>query len=277
MTLDYTETEKRIALTEKLLPTIGDMLIEMREDPGLRIDTKTGFRDLVTAADLVSEKRILEFLSEQFPSDGLLAEESGRTAEGSSGFTWVIDPVDGTVNYAHSIPLYAISAGLAWKGVPVAGLIYLPVFREMYKGIIKKGSYKNGRLLKVSPLTDIKNAVIVTGFPYDRSGKIDGLLSGVRSVLTHATGIRRTGSAALDLCWIAEGRFDGYYEPGLSPWDTAAAVVIAGEAGAVITDLKGKPYDPFKSKGIAAANPVLHPQLMDITEEFREALGIPEI
>jgi myo-inositol-1(or 4)-monophosphatase len=272
MSYSQSDLESRMSLMSTLLPDVGKMLTEMREDPHLAISSKANFRDLVTAADHASEKRLIAAITEAFPHDSVLAEESGSYATGDSGFTWVIDPVDGTVNYAHGIPLYAISVGIAFDGKPAGGLVYLPVFKDLYQAALGRGAFKNGVLLKVSSIADIKLSIVVTGFPYDRTGKMDSLLAGVKAVLDHGTGIRRTGSAALDLCWVAEGRFDAYYELGLSPWDTCAAVVIAREAGAVVNDIYGQMYDPFKSRSIAASNPQIYPDLHNILSDFRNHL-----
>jgi len=258
------EVNRRLDAVEGLLPELQRLLTTMQEED-LQIRTKSTRRDLVTKADVASEETILHFLRSLFPGDAILAEESGQHQALSSsvpvsGLTWCIDPVDGTVNYAHGLPLYAVSFGLLFENEPVGGLVFLPALNDTYRGAVQSGATKNGRPIRVSPNTDLESALIVTGFPYRRQEMIDILTGSLRGVLLNARGIRRTGSAALDLCWVAEGRFDGHYEWNLSPWDTCGALTILREAGGTATNLKGEHFR-LEEKMLVATNGFIHEQL----------------
>lgn len=254
--------EKRLDAIEGLLPELRRLLTGLQQE-NLQIRTKTTHRDLVTKADLASEDTILHFLKSLFPMDGILAEESGSHEPGSSsGYSWCIDPVDGTVNYAHGLPLYSVSIGLLYQDEPAAGLVFLPALNDAYRAITGKGATKNGKKISVSSTSEISSALIVTGFPYNRAEMIDPIGRCIHDVLLTARDIRRTGSAALDLCWVAEGRFDGYYEWNLSPWDTSAGIVILREAGGLASELNGEPFRPGDPMIVAGGKGV-HQQLLE--------------
>lgn len=258
------EVNRRLDAVEGLLPELQRLLTTMPEED-LQIRTKSAHRDLVTEADVASEETILHFLRSLFPGDAILAEESGEhqalsSSAPVSGLTWCIDPIDGTVNYAHGLPLYAVSFGLHFENEPVGGLVFLPALNDTYRGAVQSGATKNGCPIRVSANTDLESALIVTGFPYRRQEMIDILTGSLRKVLLNARGIRRTGSAALDLCWVAEGRFDGHYEWNLSPWDTCGALAILREAGGTATNLKGEHFR-LEEKMLVATNGFVHEQL----------------
>lgn len=232
----------------------------------LSIKTKRNARDLVTAADLESEKRITDFIRQHFPEDDILAEEGGGAF--GSKLTWVIDPVDGTVNYAHGLPLYAVSIGLAWQGKPVAGLVHLPAMHSTYRGALGKGALCNGMPINVTDTAETSQSLVVTGFPYEREPIMDLLMTGVRATLMNCRGIRRTGSAAIDLCWLAQGRFDAHYELNLSPWDSCAGELIVREAGGRVTDLNGQEHE-LMHKSLLATNGHIHEDMLRILSAFR--------
>ncbi|MBW7858113.1 MAG: inositol monophosphatase [Leptonema sp. (in: Bacteria)] len=236
------EIQRRLTSVERLLPQLQQLLTTMQHQD-LQIRTKSTVRDLVTKADVTSDKIIVDFLQTQFPEDSILAEESGNhTVNSNSDFTWCIDPIDGTVNYAHGIPLYSVSFGIIHNQQPVGGLVFIPQLNDTYRAQLNGGATKNGQPIHVSNHDTLQSSMIVTGFPYQRMEMIDQLTETIRTMLKSARGIRRTGSAALDLCWLAEGRFDGHYEWHLSPWDTCGGIAILNEAGGKATNQNGDEY-----------------------------------
>lgn len=221
--------------------------------------------DLVTEADIASEKQIIETIRSKFPDHDILAEESGWHQTGKSPYRWIIDPLDGTTNYAYQIPIFSISIGFAIDNEMMVGLVLNPVSGELFTAIRGQGAFLNGTPISVSGRKDIGEALLVTGFPYDVDQILRNAMRRFEACLTAARGVRRLGSAALDLCFVACGRFDGFWEEHLKPWDTAAGIVIAAEAGAVITDFSGHPFTVDK-KEILAANGHIHGQLQSILE-----------
>jgi myo-inositol-1(or 4)-monophosphatase len=226
---------------------------------------KKGPNDLVTIADVESEKSIISTIRKQFPDHEILAEESGLSKASSSGCQWIIDPLDGTTNFAHQIPAFSISIGFAVNGEMAVGIVLNPVTGELFTAIQKDGAKLNGKPICVSEEKNISESLLVTGFPYDAAMTIDPMITRFKHCLLSARGVRRLGSAALDLCFIACGRFDGFWEENLKPWDTAAGMLIAKEAGAKITDFSGVPYTIDK-KEILATNSHIHNDLKLLLE-----------
>ncbi|PLS68763.1 MAG: inositol monophosphatase [Cyanobacteria bacterium M5B4] len=217
--------------------------------------------DLVTAADRESEIAILEVINRHCPDHGILAEESGSQGERHSPYLWVIDPLDGTTNFAHQYPMSSVSVGLLVAGVPTIGAIYDPFRDELFLGGIGLGAFvefHGDRVpIRVSNCSELKRSLLITGFAYDRTQTIDNNYAEFCH-FTHIThGVRRGGSAALDLAYIACGRLDGYWERGLSPWDMAAGVALVRSAGGIVTAYDGTDYDLYSGR-ILAANPHLH-------------------
>ncbi|NCN11395.1 MAG: inositol monophosphatase [Leptospira sp.] len=240
---------------------VGDFLISIHQKKNFEIHNKGKF-DLVTEADLGSEKMVIEEILNHFPQDSILGEESGEV-KGNSDFRWIIDPLDGTTNYSHNLPLYGVSIGVEQisSSQIVIGLVLFPELKDLYHAVRGEGSFKNKDRITVSQTTELKNSLFTTGFPYDRGDKLDLLLSYYKNILIRSRGIRRTGAATLDLCWLAEGKFDGYYEIGLKPWDMAAAGLIAEEAGAKLTTMDGKLYSPYIPT-IIASNGKIHDKIL---------------
>lgn len=228
-----------------------------------RLETvdKKGAIDLVTEADRASEKAILDAISEVFPEHSVLAEESGQRA-GDPDCQWIIDPLDGTTNYAHGLPLFCSSIAFAYKGEPAVGAVLNPVNGELFTAIREKGAWLNGQPIKVSDNHPLSECLLVTGFPYNFKEIFDSVIARFGNCLKASQGVRRLGSAALDLCYVACGRFDGFWEQNLQPWDTAAGFLVAIEAGAVVTDFKGQPFKMDK-KEILAANFRIHGELLE--------------
>ncbi len=224
--------------------------------------TKKGEIDLLTEADLLSQEAVLEVISRDFPRDSVLAEESEQR-QGSSGRTWVVDPLDGTTNFAHGFPFYAVSIALEAEGRPVVGVVLNPETGEEFAAVRGRGATLNNSPIRVSSTGNLGDALLATGFPYDIRERPDRVLFLFRSMVLRARGVRRAGSAALDLCFLAAGRFDGFWEESLKPWDTAAGVLIAEEAGARVTTYTGGDYTPYHDT-VCAANPALHARMVEV-------------
>ncbi|MBE7440385.1 MAG: inositol monophosphatase [Spirochaetales bacterium] len=254
---------------EPVLVQTGEFLLAARSED-LEVQTKSTIRDLVTRADKESERRLVDFITDRFPSDGILAEEGSRRNP-QAEFLWVIDPLDGTINYAHGLPLFNISVGIVYNGQPVAGMVYMPAIQELYQAIKGKGALLNKKPISVSRTTDLTSALVVTGFPYEREKYLEMLMEGVRRVLSHCRGLRRTGSAALDLCWLSAGRFDVLYEFFLNPWDICGGAAILREAGGYLTDVDGAPFT-LETGAILASNSVLHEPALTLLGGLRKLL-----
>lgn len=222
------------------------------------IEEKEFAGDLVTEADKASEKYIIHSLKERFPSYAILAEESGQLEFNSeSDFLWVIDPLDGTTNYAHQYPLFAVSIALLFKGLSILGVIYNPILEELFQAAQGQGATLNGRPIKVSDTEKLSRSLLATGFPYNRRQTSNNNYKEFCH-FTHLTqGVRRGGSAALDLAYTAAGRFDGYWELGIKPWDMAAGIVILKEAGGQISDYNLDPINLSQGR-ILASNGKIH-------------------
>lgn len=227
-----------------------------------RIDRK-GAVDLVTDTDRKCEKIIVEILTKRFPAHSILAEEDTRLEHSESSYRWVIDPLDGTTNFAHGYPHFCVSIALESKGEVILGLVYDPLRQECFRAVKGQGATLNGAPIHCSTVDDIDNALLATGFPYDRRDHADYYLSFFRAFITRCQGIRRNGSAALDLCYVACGRLDGYWELKLKPWDVAAGGLIVSEAGGRLSDFGGARFT-IDGRETLAANPPIHAQMARI-------------
>ncbi|MBW4646404.1 MAG: inositol monophosphatase [Goleter apudmare HA4340-LM2] len=226
--------------------------------------------DLVTAADKASEEVVLEILRRHFPQHSILAEESGKIGNQENEYLWAIDPLDGTTNYAHQYPFFAVSIGLLINGVPQVGVIYDPLHDELFRAATALGATRNRQPIKVSTTSELNKSLLVTGFAYDRRETSDNNYAEF-SHLTHLTqGVRRSGSASMDLAYVACGRVDGYWERGLSPWDIAAGIILVQEAGGKVTAYDGTPIK-LDSGRILATNGDIHNTLS------RELLQVPPL
>lgn len=216
--------------------------------------------DLVTEADKASEEVILSVLRRHFPDHSILAEESGWSGTATDEYLWAIDPLDGTTNFAHQYPFYAVSIGLLIQGIPQVGVVYAPFHQELFRAAKTLGATYNRHPMQVSQIDALNKSLLVTGFAYDRRETVDNNYAEFCH-LTHLTqGVRRGGSASVDLAYVACGRLDGYWERGLSPWDMAAGVVLVEEAGGIVTAYDGSPFD-IQSGRILATNGRIHTAL----------------
>lgn len=233
-----------LIVAEKAARTAGGILLMHLGRP-LDVEFK-GDADIVTRVDRLSEEAIVSIIRDAYPGHQILAEE-GTSWQGKSEYRWIIDPLDGTTNYAHSFPCFAVSIGLEASGRMIAGVVYDPVRDECFTAAEGNGAYLNGNPIHVSATDRLDLALLATGFPYDRRKNPDKYLELFRKFMMKAQEIRRPGSASIDLCYLASGRIDGFWECKLKPWDVAAAVVIVREAGGRMSDFKGNSY---RKKGI---------------------------
>ncbi|MBI4396992.1 MAG: inositol monophosphatase [Elusimicrobia bacterium] len=222
--------------------------------------------NIVTSADQASEKKILRVLRSEFPDHGFLTEESGAH-ESSSPYRWIIDPLDGTVNFAHGLPHCCVSIGLEKNGKMLLGGVYDPFKEEMFLAVRDKWATCNGRRIRVSRTKQLIGALLVTGFPYDRQERARYYLSFVESFMTQTQGLRRYGAAALDMAYIAAGRFDGYWEFNLKPWDVSAGWLLVEEAGGKVSDFKNQPYRLDDTRQTLCTNGLLHADMLKVLEK----------
>jgi myo-inositol-1(or 4)-monophosphatase len=216
--------------------------------------------NLMTEMDMRSEREIVKTLSEAFPNHGIVAEEE-TDIQNDSGFTWIIDPLDGTTNYAHGYPCFSVSIALEQEGVIVAGIVYDPMREELFSAQKGQGAFMNGKKIYVSGIDTLMNSLLATGFPYDRKVSEKNNMNNFHDLLMASQEVRRDGSAALDLCCVASGRFDGFWELKLKPWDIAAGSLIVSEAGGLVTDLSGKQFNLHAGE-ILASNGIIHKQMV---------------
>ncbi|MGD8522174.1 MAG: inositol monophosphatase family protein [Desulfobacterales bacterium] len=226
---------------------------------------KKGAIDLVTEADIGSEEKIVSVIQTTFPDHTILAEESGLSKT-TSEYKWLIDPLDGTTNFAHQVPIYTISIAFAIKDDICMGLVLNPVNSELFAAIRGQGAHLNGSPIGVSSIKRARDSLLVTGFPYDLQDHFNTIIHRYAECLRAAQGIRRLGSAALDLCYVACGRFEGFWEQNLKPWDTAAGSLIAMEAGAAVTDFSNHPFTNGISREILATNGHIHKEMLSLLE-----------
>jgi len=225
---------------------------------------KKGDIDLVTEADIGSEKVIIEIILNSFPEHSILAEESGFN-KGKADYEWIVDPLDGTTNFTHQLGMFSISIAFALQGNIVLGIVFNPATEELFTAVKGKGAELNSRPIKVSGSKSVSESLLVTGFPYDFKNIVDSLMIRFSNCLKASLGVRRLGSAALDLCFVACGRFDAFWEQNLKPWDTSAGVLIASEAGAVITDFSNEMFTIDK-KEILVTNGKIHDEMLNLLE-----------
>ncbi len=230
--------------------------------------------DLVTEADRASEALIIHRLREVYPDHRIVAEETGGH-ESSSEYCWYVDPLDGTTNFAHSFPMFAVSIGLLRAGEPILGVVYDPVRRELFYAERGSGAFLNNERIRVSGVASLNGALACTGFP-SRKRSHDINIHFYYQVAMASHGVRRTGSAALDLAYVAAGRLDLFWEFGLKPWDMAAGVVLVEEAGGRVSDMRGAPHDIIESSHVLADNGALHAETLAFMDQvFRGEYRVP--
>ena len=249
----------------------GDLLME--HFGKVDIEYK-GEVDVVTAADRESEKLIVERLTKLWPDHDLMGEEGARRTSGSD-YRWYIDPLDGTTNFAHGYPVFCVSIALECRGELIAGTVYDPTRREMFAAEKGSGAWLNERAMRVSKTGRLAESLMATGFPSQKRHKNPNIHF-YHHITLQTHGVRRAGSAAMDLAYTAAGRYDGYWEFNLNPWDTAAGVLIVSEAGGIVTDLDGGAFD-IASKEVVASNGILHPALLHELQAVMAGEGMEEL
>ncbi|MEQ9265132.1 MAG: inositol monophosphatase family protein [Balneolaceae bacterium] len=230
--------QKELEIAKKAANEAALVIRAFSENENFRIQLK-GKNDLVTDADLASEKKILEIINAEFPEDQFLAEESNQYSELPKGRVWIIDPIDGTTNFAHGFAPYCISIALWVDGVPKVGLVLEVAHNELFFAVEGEGAFLNDQKLFISQITEPGKSLLATGFPYSVFHLVDQYLNLLKSLMQKTHGIRRAGAASYDLCCVAAGRVEGFFEYGLSPWDVAAGSIIIKEAGGDVTDWNG--------------------------------------
>lgn len=255
------ECSRYLATAIQAAELAGTILLD-RAKSGFRIDYKAAV-NLVTDADRQAEECIVQTILSAHPSHRILAEERGQDGAADSPYQWIIDPLDGTTNFAHGFPFYSVSIGLEYRGTCIVGVVLDPVRRELFTGIAGQGACVNGERLHVSSIDQLERSLLVTGFAYNIRETSNNNLDHFSRLSLRAQGVRRTGSAALDLCYVASGRFDGYWEVKLSPWDMAAGIVILREAGGVVSGFSGDTFSLYGQE-LVATNGRIHSQLLDV-------------
>ena len=227
-----------------------------------KITNKEGINNPVTEADHASEKVIMAIIKAKFPDHYILSEEAGKIVQ-DSNYKWIIDPIDGTINFAHGIPLNCVSIGIEQDGEMIMGCVYNPHLNELFFAEKGNGATLNDKFIQVSKETETIKACLVTGFPYTYLDIPNGPLEVFERFIRKGVPVRRLGSAAIDLCWVAAGRFDGFYEHKLEAWDSAAGFLIVEEAGGRVTDFEGKKYSPYQHR-ILATNGKIHDEMLGV-------------
>ena len=227
--------------------------------------------NLVTNVDLECESRIIELVRQRFPDDEVISEEKTNLFEPGKN-RWIVDPLDGTTNYAHGYPFFCTSVAYEVDGDVKAGVIYNPIAEELFWALKGEGAFFNGEAMRVSAIREMRQALLVTGFPYDVATNPDNNLNHWAAFIMRAQALRRDGSAGLNLSYVAAGRFDGFWELKLSPWDMAAGALIVREAGGMVTGLRGEPFDLYGG-GVVASNGLIHHEMISVP--LSPAVAVP--
>ncbi|MBR6489962.1 MAG: inositol monophosphatase [Muribaculaceae bacterium] len=249
-------------LAKKMALEAGEIQLKLFRSQELEIATKQNDFDVVTAADKASEKIIIESISKNYPDHSILTEESGLSLHGNNEWEWVIDPLDGTTNYSAGLPWFNVSIGIKHKGETVVGVVYAPRLGEMFAAVKGQGATLNDLPISPSETPTLTKAVVSTGFPYDKAVNPDNNLDNFKRIMPVVRGLRRMGSAALDICYVAAGFLDAYWEMNLNEWDVCAAMLIAHEAGAY-----AERFRPDRNWSILASNKALQPQLSELLSD----------
>ena len=256
--------ERLRAVAVEASKAAGRILLNFAKE-GFTVQRKNPI-DLVTDADHAAEQCIIDHIRRHFPSHQTLAEERGADTHFPSRYRWIIDPLDGTTNFAHGFPVYAVSIGVECDGQAVIGVVYDPSRDELFTAEAGHGAHVSDRLISVSQTPRLGEALTVTGFSYDIRETLNNNLDHFVRFALAAEGVRRTGSAALDLCYVAAGRFDGFWEIKLNPWDMAAGVLIVREAGGCVTDLRGNAHSIYQPE-LVASNGRIHDEMLDVIRD----------
>ncbi len=263
-------------MTAKELELLTQKVISISKEIGVWMKTQTSVHEgnaeiktennLVTYVDKESERRFVEALSALLPQAGFVAEE-GTGTKNENGLNWVIDPLDGTTNFVHGVPVWCTSIGLCDGNAPILGVIFDPNTNECYSAWQGGGAYLNDVRIEVSVINNLNSSLLATGFPYDDFGREGQYINLFRDLMHHTRGMRRLGSAALDMAWTACGRFEAFYEYGLNPWDVAAGTIIVREAGGMVTEFNGN-NNPVFGDDMISSNGKIHAQLVAVVAQY---------
>ncbi len=257
------EINDALKLAELAARAAGKKILEMQGGTSV---TEKANSNLVTEADLAAQELIISSIKEQYPDYSIIAEENDLQANINAPHLWIIDPLDGTNNFAHHIPQFCVSIAYAGYGKVEAGVVFDPSRNELFSAVRGRGAFLNNKSIQVSKAASLQQAMVATGFYYDRGAMMRKTLDSIEKLFAKDIhGIRRYGAAALDLCWVACGRFDAYFEYHLSTWDFAAGILIVAEAGGFCTDPAGEPFT-LESKGVIASNGKLHSSFSEIVK-----------
>ena len=267
--MSTTPNDERRIIVERIAREAGDLLLS-RFGTGVSIELK-GEVDLVTEMDRRSEELIVRRLSGEFPGTAILAEEGERHADSGAGL-WIVDPLDGTTNYSHGFPVFAVSIAFERNGVVELGVVHDPTRNECFAASRDGGARLNGRRLAVTTQSDLGSALLATGFPYDIRTSPENNLAEFGRFALRARAVRRAGAAALDLAYVAAGRFDGFWEEKLSPWDVAAGALLVTEAGGIVTGYRGEAAD-IRTGRLVASNGRIHRAMLAVLAESASGTG----
>ena len=251
--------KEKYRLAVEIAREAGEKLVEnLGKTTEAQIEEKSNRTDLVTDMDKIIQQFIIHSLNDQYPSFGVIAEEDYREEKKSN---WIIDPIDGTTNYAIEYPMFCISIALESSGDVEFGVVHVPLLKETFTAVEGKGAWLNGKPISVSLNDDFSRSVLATGFPYETS-KVSRALTYFNRLVRKTRGVRRDGSAAIDLCYVAKGRFDGFWELGLNTWDVAAGSLIVREAGGKVSTMENEQFDHASFDDIVATNGIIHGDLI---------------
>lgn len=238
-------------------------IISSYYNTNFEIGRKKEYNDLVTEVDKKSEAKIIQIIYENFPDHNVLGEEGGDL-EKKSDYVWIVDPIDGTVNFAHAVPIFCVSIALEYKKEVILGIVYNPIMHEKFWAQRGEGAYLNDKQIHVSEIEDLKDSLLVTGFPYDANTNSDHCLDHFINFVKLGLPVRRLGSAAIDICYLACGRFEGFWEVNLNPWDVASAYLILLESGGKITDFDGGKYSIYNKQILASNGRKVHGEMIAV-------------
>lgn len=251
----------------ELIKSVGQFILVENQNFDLNKIEHKGFNDLVSYVDKEAEKKLVEGLNEIFPASFLTEENPEQQELSNAKFHWVIDPLDGTTNFLHSLPVYSVSVALLEGKTPIVGIVYEPNRDECFYAWQNSGAFCNEDKIQVSPNIQLSDSLLATGFPYYEFGKMQNYLKIVSAFMQKTHGLRRMGSAAIDLVYTALGRFDGFFEYNLNPWDVAAGALIVEEAGGKTTDFAGTNNSIF-GREMIASNPQLHQEMLEVIQKY---------
>lgn len=262
--MDYQKILKEVIQLSK---EIGDWMFEERKKFSEESIESKSFNNLVSYVDKESERKFITGLNQIFPEAGILGEEGIHNIRTENKTRWIIDPLDGTTNYIHGIPAYCTSVALEFEGEITLGVIYEPNRKECFSAYKGGGAYLNENKISVSDTVQIKETLLATGFPYDYFDKMESYMEMLKHLMKNSRGIRRIGAAALDMCYVACGRFDAFFELALQPWDVAAGSIIVSEAGGQNTNFLGG-QDYIFGKSVVSSNGYVHHKILDVIKDF---------